>query len=144
MMFLLLYPFASFFYFTPIFTRILFQECDISQRARQDLNNKIHLNIKIQPRQSLTSSIQLLSLHQAFFTPVFTFAGFCMALYKHWKKFIPLLAATVTNTAIISRRHFCDIELERFNRKTLQFIHYVVGSVSGCEVISLQKVDSLL
>ncbi len=65
-----------------------------------------------------------------------------MALYKHGKKFFPLPTAIITNTAI-SRRRFCDIELERFNRKTLQFIHNVVGSVSGCEVISLQKVDSL-
>jgi hypothetical protein len=62
-----------------------------------------------------------------------------MALNKHWKKFFPLLTAIITNTAISRSRHFCDIELERFNRKTLQVIHNVVGSVSGCEVTSLSK-----
>jgi hypothetical protein len=52
-----------------------------------------------------------------------------MAFYKHWKKFFFAFPATIiTNTATISHRHFYEIELERFDRKTLIIKHNVVGS----------------
>ena len=69
------------------------------------------------PISVVYQSIQLLSMHQAFFTPVFAFAYFCLALYKHWKKFFPFPTTIITNTAI-RRRHFYDIKLQRFDRKT--------------------------
>ena len=69
------------------------------------------------PISVVYQSIQLLSMHQAFFTPVFAFAYFCLALYKHWKKFFPFPTTIITNTAI-HRRHFYVIELQRFDRKT--------------------------
>jgi hypothetical protein len=42
-------------------------------------------SIELSCPNELTLSIWLFSIAQAFFTPVFAFAGFCMALYKHWK-----------------------------------------------------------
>jgi hypothetical protein len=58
------------------------------------------------------SIIWLLSIHQAFFTPIFAFVSFCMALYKHWKKFFPFPTTIITNTTTIitshRHHHFCD------------------------------------
>jgi hypothetical protein len=50
-------------------------------------------------------SIWLLSIAQAFFTPIFAFAGFSLSLYKDWKKIFPFPTTILTNAAIINDRH---------------------------------------
>ncbi len=66
-----------------------------------------------------------------------------MALYKYWKKFFPFPTTIITNTAI-SHRYFYYKDYRDSIEKPSQFMHNVVGSMSGCEAISLKKEDSLL